>query len=188
MTDLSKMKNSTMSVDEFSFAIQGSWNKAIGSVIETAQMVKRAEEELDRRQLAQLKRRLEQDRIMSGPTFSKLAKIAANHVLTAPDNLTRLPPSYATLYELAQHDEKEVQDALDQGKLHAAIKNREILDVFPKRASGRLTMNNAQSKLTVAVKFSADWGTIPDDLLQRLNDVLSEIDQFADVHCTGLSK
>lgn len=187
MSDLSKMKNSPMSVDEFSFAIQGSWNKAIESVIETAQMVKRAEDQLDRRDLAQLKRRLEQDRIMSGPTFSKLAKIAANAVLTAPDNLPRLPPSYATLYELAQHDEKEVQDALDRGALHAAIKNREILNVFPKRASGRMTMNTSQDKLTVAVKFTAVRGTVPDDLLQRLNDVLSEIDQFVDVHFSGLS-
>ena len=109
MTDLSEMKNNALSLDEFTVAIRASWNKAIESVIETAQIVKRAEDQLDHKQLSELKRRLNQQRIMSTPTFSKLAKIASNPVLTAPENLPRLPHSYATLYELTQYDGAVVQ-------------------------------------------------------------------------------
>jgi hypothetical protein len=186
MSDLSKMKNLDLSVNDFAVAIQTSWNKAIESVIQTAQMVKRAEEQLERRQLNELKRFLEQERIMSGPTFSKLSKIAANPVLTAPENLPRLPPSYATLYELSQHDADVVQDALASGKIHAAIKNREILDVLPKRPPKRVVVSSSQNKLKVSIKFTADVGIIPDELLQRLNDVLFEIDEYVDIQSAGL--
>ena len=61
MPNLSKMKSSDVAVEEFSFAIQGSWNKAIGSLIETAQLIKRAEEQLGNGQLRDLKKDLEVD-------------------------------------------------------------------------------------------------------------------------------
>lgn len=188
MTDLSEMKNNAFSLDEFTVAIRASWNKAIESVIETAQMVKRAEDELDRKQLTELKRRLEQDRVMSGPTFSKLAKIASNPVLTAPENLPRLPHSYATLYELAQHDISVVQEAIEQGKIHAAIKHKDIADALPKRKSNRLVTHNARHKIRVSIRFSANEGEIPDALLQRLQDVLEEINEYTDVKQSGIDE
>ena len=188
MSNLSKMKNFDQSPEGFSGAIRTSWNKAIESVIATAKLVKQAEEQLDRRQLSELKRRLEQDRIMSSPTFSKLAKIASNAVLTAPENLPRLPTSYATLYELTHHDLNDVQDALDQGKLHAAIKNREILDVFPKRAPARLVSTSTKTAARkVSIRFVEDAEHIPDELLLRLSDILKEIEQYVDVQSKGLS-
>lgn len=191
MNDLSEMKNNALSLDEFAVAIRGSWNKAIESVIETAQMVKRAEERLDRKQLNELKRRLEQARIMSGPTFSKLAKIASNPVLTAPENLPRLPHSYATLYELSQHETGIVQQALEEGTIHAAITHREVSAVLPpreKRESNQLTFNRAKSKITVSIRFSAEEGVIPDELLARLNDVLKEISDHADIKQAGIGE
>ena len=188
MPNLSEMKNNTLSLDEFTVAICASWNKAIESVIETAQMVNRAEEELDRKQLKQLKQRLEQDRVMSGPTFSKLAKIASNPVLTAPENLSRLPHSYATLYELSQHDTAAVQKALEQGKIHAAIKHKEIADALPRRKPNRLVTHGSTDKIRVAIRFSANDGDIPEDLLRRLHDVLEEISNYTDVNQSGIDE
>lgn len=186
MTDLSKMKSNALSLDEFALAIRGSWNKAIESIIETAKMVKRAEDELERKDLNALKKHLEQERIMSGPTFSKLAKIAANPVLTAPENIPRLPHSYATLYELTHHDTTIVQDALKDGKIHAAIKHREISDILPKRAPNRLIKKSAKSKISVSIRFTAEEGEVPDELLQRLRDLLTEIDGYVDIKQSGI--
>ena len=188
MNDLSEMKLNALSLEEFTVAIRASWNKAIESVIETAQMVKRAEDQLDRKQLGELKRRLEQERIMSCPTFSKLAKIAANPVLTAPENLPRLPHSYATLYELAQYDDAIVQQALEEGTIHAAIKHKDVGDVLPPREkkTRQVEFNRAKSKISVSIRFSADEGEIPDELLKRLHDVLSKISTYTDIKQTGL--
>lgn len=189
MNDLSEMKTNALSLDEFTVAIRASWNKAIESVIETAQMVKRAEDQLDHKQLSELKRRLNQQRIMSTPTFSKLAKIASNPVLTAPENLPRLPHSYATLYELAQYDDAIVQEALEEGTIHAAIKHKDVENVLPpreKRERNQLTFNRAKSKISVSIRFSAEEGAIPDELLVRLNDVLKEISDYADIKQAGI--
>lgn len=189
MNDLSEMKLNALSLEEFTVAIRASWNKAIESVIETAQMVKRAEDQLDWKQLGELKRRLEQERIMSRPTFSKLAKIAANPVLTAPENLPRLPHSYATLYELAQYDGAIVQQALEEGTIHAAIRHKDVETVLPpreKRERNQLTFKRAKSKISVSIRFSAEEGAIPDELLVRLNDVLKEISDYADIKQAGI--
>lgn len=189
MNDLSEMKTNALSLDEFAVAIRGSWNKAIESIIETAQMVKRAEDQLDRTQLNELKRRLEQERIMSTPTFSKLAKIASNPVLTAPENLPRLPHSYATLYELTQYDGAVVQQALEEGTIHSAITHKDVENVLPpreKRERNQLVFKHGKSKTTVSIRFTAEEGVMPDELMARLNDVLKEIGQFADVKKTGL--
>lgn len=191
MTDLSEIKNNALSLDEFAIAIRGSWNKAIESVIETAQMVKRAEDQLDRKQLSELKRYLEQERVMSGPTFSKLAKIASSPVLTAPENLPRLPHSYATLYELSQHESNIIQKALEDGTIHAAITHREVSTVLPqreKRESNQLTFNRAKSMISVSIRFSAEEGVIPDELLVRLYDLLKEIGEYADIKQAGIGK
>lgn len=181
------MQSDTWSLDEFTDAIRGSWNKAIQSVIDTAQMVKRAEDQLGRKQLNELKRRLEQDRIMSGPTFSKLAKIASNPVLTEPDNIHLLPPSYATLYELAQYDTKVIQDALSGGSIHAAIKHKDLSSILPKRAPNRIVKSTVQSKVSVSIRFSADQQDIPDELLERLKDVLTEISRYVEIKQSGIA-
>lgn len=188
LSNLSEMKTSALSLQDFAVAIRASWNKAIESVIETAQMIKRAEDQLDRRQLGELKRRLEQERIMSGPTFSKLAKIAANPVLTAPENLPRLPNSYATLYELAQYDDAIVQQALEEGTIHAAIKHKDVGDVLPSREkrTKQVTITGTNAKISVSIRFSAENGEVPDELLKRLNELLLEISTYTDIKQTGL--
>lgn len=189
MNDLSEMKPNALSLDEFTVAIRASWNKAIESVIETAQMVKRAEDQLDHKQLSELKRRLNQQRIMSTPTFSKLAKIASNPVLTASENLPRLPHSYATLYELAQYDDAIVQEALEKGTIHSAITHKDVENVLPpreKRDRNQLKFKHGKSKTTVSIRFTAEEGVMPDELMARLNDLLKEIGQFADIKKTGL--
>lgn len=185
MADDIPAQSSTLSLDDFTSAIRGSWNKAIESVMETARMVQRAERTLSRKDLNALKQRLEQQRVMSGPTFSKLAKIAAHPVLSSPENLSLLPPSYATLYELAQHDAYEVEKALQQGKIHAAIKHRDVSSILPKRAPNRLTTRTGTRKITISVKFTAQVGDIPDNLITELHDVLTKIDTYTDVKLSG---
>ena len=186
MNDILKIKNNELSINSFAVAIRGSWNKAIESVIDTAQMVKRAEDQLDRKQLNELKRHLEQERIMSGPTFSKLAKIASNPVLINPENMPLLPPSYATLYELAQYDTSVIQDALSQGSIHAAIKHKDVSNLLPKRPPNRLRKTTLGSKVSVSIHFSSDKKDIPNELLERLKDVLKDINKYVEIKQSGI--
>jgi hypothetical protein len=186
ITGLLKMAHNQLMIDDFTLEISRSWNKAIESIINTSKTIERAENQLDRASLNALKRRLEQDRIMSNSTFSKLAKIASNPVLTSPQNMQKLPRSYATLYEIAQHDTKVVQDAIDQGKLHAAIMLKDISAILPNRPPNRIITKNVNSKISVSIRFSANDGDIPHALLSRLHEVLTEIEDYAVVNQSGI--
>ena len=71
---------------------------------------------------------------------------------------------------------------------HAAIKHKDVGDVLPPREkkTRQVEFNRGKAKISVAIRFSADEGEIPDELLRRLNDVLKEINRYAEVKMLGL--
>ena len=188
MSKVSFMKSNAASAHEFLGEIKASWNKAVESVLETAQTLKRAKEQLPRKEFLKLKDELEQHKIMSAATMTKLIKIASNAVLTAPENVHRLPPSYATLYEISQFGPEVAQKALADGQLNSSTRLRDLVDILPKRASKQMRSTQKSKRISISIRFSAPVGDVPEDLLQRLQDVLDEINAITDVKMTGLKE
>lgn len=186
MNEILELQTNTLSSDDFAGQIQASWNKAVESVIQTAQTLKQAEIELERKEFKKLKDHLQQSRIMSGPTITKLLKIASNEVLTAVENLPLLPPSYATLYELSQHEPSIIQNAMKDGTVHSAIQHKELASLLPPRKKKQMSSKTKSERISVSVKFSAKVVDVPEELLQKLRSVIAEIKQKVDVKTTGL--
>jgi len=166
-TDISYMKNLSR-IDEYEIAIGDAWRKAAESIIEVGTQLNLAKKNLDRNEWRELQNRLETNKIMSAPTVSKLMTIASKPVLTNPNNLKFLPPSYATLYALCREDDNEVQEAFDTGKITISTELKEFKEIFSS------TPNTPKSKSTATkkeIKVSL-IGDIDEDLKQELLQVL----------------
>lgn len=188
MNEISYMKNNVASADEFLGSIKASWHKTVEAVLETAQTLKTAEEQLPRKEFKALRDRLQQDRVMSGPTISKLLGIASNEILTAPENIDRLPPSYATLYELTRHDPKVVARALDDGLVNASTMQKDLVHILPPSKPKKMKTKQKIERISISVRFSAPVGDVPNELIERLQSVLHEIEKYTDVKLSGLNQ
>jgi hypothetical protein len=185
MSEVSPVKQNAVFEDEFLVSIKASWNKAVSSILETAQTLKEAEEQLPRRDFLGLKKQLQQNRIMSKSTITKLIKIGSNEVLTAPENMALLPASYSTLYEITQYEPSDIQSALSDGKLSSATLRQEVKDALPPRERKKITAVPKTARVSIFIRFSADEGVIPQTLLLNLQKVLSEIEAYTDVKTSG---
>ena len=95
--DYSNKKSAVLLIDNFKIGITASWRKVASSIIETGRLLLDAEQQLDRAGFTALRKHLVENCIMSESVISKLLGIARNSVLSAPENISLLPASYATL-------------------------------------------------------------------------------------------
>ena len=91
MAEISSLKISDDEVDHFAQNISAAWYRAAESVIEAAVSLRRAQDVLGKKQFTALRAVLENRRVMSSSTVSKLLVIAQNPTLTAPENIPLLP-------------------------------------------------------------------------------------------------
>lgn len=163
-------------VELHKLAITRSWSKVASTIIETAQALKKAKRELERPQYREVKQHLIENRIMSGTVISKLMKIANDPVLSDPNNVNRLPSSYATLYAIALKDSESVKTAIDSGAINAGTQLKDLRLIFP--STGKAEPEEPVMTITIR-------GEVPADLLGSLSDILSQIAYCATVSRKG---
>lgn len=165
-----------------------SWHKAAQSIIDTGQYILDAEDSLSGDDYDRLKEHLISRAGLSGPTISKLRTIARNKVLTKEDNVRKLPPSYATIYELAGiKDRAKLTAAFVDDKIHPELERNEVKEIFsPKQPSTKAPARDASMDIKIQLMPKAE--TIPEDVTEQLEYVLQELSQYFDVKATGLTK
>jgi hypothetical protein len=151
--------------------IQAAWHRATESILEVGSELNDAKSALSTLEFRKLKTELEDQRIMSAPTISKLMTIASDNRLTSPARAKLLPPSYNTIYELTRVGDKELSDAFKAGVITPETERS-----FAKGL--RSSVNDAQqipNSETNLFTVSADLDNIPDSTVSDLRKLLAKL-------------
>jgi len=152
--------------------IASTWQKAALSIIEAGQYLLEAEDHLAPDQYRALTLHLVEEVGMSASTISKLRRIALNPVLTSPDNVPKLPPSYATLYRMAQVEETQLQAAFEDDTISTDTQLKEVETAFfkkPKKTKPSITPP------TVTITFRGDLSNVSGERLQALRVAMDDL-------------
>ena len=170
--EISHAKNN---IDSYLISITSAWNKAAMSIIEVGRQLNEAKENLSNIKFRQLKRELEDQRIMSNSTITKLRMIANNVVLTKEENQKYLPPSYETLYLLSRVEENELSEAFDNQLISTETQRNNIPNIFgyQKITSSKL---NSNSKISISIPE-----TLSQEEMFQLKVSLAEIKKISGV-------
>lgn len=183
-SDIYRAKNAVLLVENFKLGITASWRKVASSIIETGRLLLDAERQLDRAGFTALRKYLVENCIMSESVISKLLGIARNSVLSAPENVSLLPASYATLYVLAGKDPVEVQTALADGKISPHTQLKDLNDLFPDATSKPLQKPVPSSGFSVVVR--SDLSGVPSEVLSALKSAIAGVSAYVPVEVKGL--
>lgn len=162
-----------------------SWRKTTESIIETGNLLLTAERSFNPSQFRSLTQNLTKNWGISPSVISKLKKIAGNPVLIDPTNIARLPPSYATLYEIALVDEGKLKNAISDGTISPKTQLKDVFAKFPKNArASRASSTTQAAVLTVSYRGGAE--AISDEDLDELKGILDRLDNKMSVVRRGL--
>lgn len=113
------------SLTSYAQKIGAAWHRAAESIIEVGCMLNEAEDKLGPPGFRELRKQLQNDKVMSGATISKLKIIAQNALLTAPKRVQLLPPSYETLYNLSRWDDANLEQGFSDGTISPEMQQHE---------------------------------------------------------------
>jgi len=170
--EISHAKNN---IDSYLISITSAWNKAAMSIIEVGRQLNEAKENLSNIKFRQLKRELEDQRIMSNSTITKLRMIANNVVLTKEENQKYLPPSYETLYLLSRVEENELSEAFDNQLISTETQRNNIPNIFGYQ---KITSSKANSNSKISISIPENLSR---DEMVQLKIYLSEIKKISGV-------
>lgn len=176
-------------ITEIAERIGKTWHKAAASIIETGQLLLNAELKFDNEgagdRYQALVNKLVSDWKMNPSTISKLRGIAKNKLLTQPENIPLLPPSYATLHKLTQAPEDELADAIANGKINPGITLANVVSAIPafnnksnsKAAGSNSGTNNSPAAAADGINLSitGDIENIDSKTINELNELIGEI-------------
>lgn len=151
--------------------ISSAWRKAAASIIETGSLLIDAEHSLSFDEYRRLVNYLVESEGMSASVISKLRMIARNPVLTKPENIGLLPPSYATLYRMTNADEGKLQEAIDAGTISPEVQLRDVEELFFKKTP----KPKAKVKVRTVIEIEGCWADLPQGVQQQLSEALSTI-------------
>ena len=145
-----EISHAKKNVNNYLISITSAWNKAAMSIIEVGRQLNEAQNNLSKIEFKQLKRELEDQRIMSSSTITKLKMIANNVVLTREENQKYLPPSYETLYLLSRIEENELSEAFENQLISTETQRNNISNIFgyQKQTSSKI---NSSSKISISI-------------------------------------
>lgn len=104
-------------------AISGAWRKSLEAVLETGRLIREAKDALPHGEFTAM---VERELPFGERWAQMLMKIAGHPQLTDPKHASVLPPSPATLYELAKLDEKTFERKLADGTIRPDMQRREV--------------------------------------------------------------
>lgn len=142
-------------VDHFIEEITAAWNKQVAAIIEVGKLLIRAKDELEYGQFTEMIGR----RLPFGErTAQRLMKIAKHPLLSDPTLMSVLPPSWALLHRLTEFPERELQQILADGTIHADIESEEVEALLEEiRGTGLYDFERVPKALNVLIKFMLGW-------------------------------
>lgn len=164
--------------------IAASWRKSTEAIIETGNLLNQAESKFTHEQYSSLRDYLITEVGMSNSVISKLKTIARNPILIDPNYHHRLPPSYATLYQISKIEEDKLKNALDEGEITSLTQLKDVTAKFGSLTRKPRKKNDIQTNLTVT--FSGDLAVLDVDLLRSLREVLASLQQHITVKTRGI--
>ena len=174
-----EISHAKKNVDNYLISITSAWNKAAMSIIEVGRQLNEAQNDLNKIEFRQLKRELEDQRIMSNSTITKLRMIANNVVLTREENQKYLPPSYETLYLLTRVEDDELEKAFVNQQISTETQRSNISEIF---GSQKTSSQQVNSKPKISI-------SIPDSLSQQdfmlLKKLLNQIQKISGIKITN---
>ncbi len=176
--EMNDLKPETQS---FVLQIAENWRRVVSSIIETGQAItaargslKKDPSELDRFD-SYLRTRLG----ISTSERSKLEQIGAKMVFRQEQNADRLPKAVATLYQLSQLGDDQLQAAIASETISPSITLAEVRKTF-------FAPKAKKSKPVLTISISGNPKNIPSEKVVELNALLDEFEEFIKVKRTGL--
>lgn len=111
-------------VQHWKKAISETWQYAVESIISTGEQLIEAKEDLKGRKGAWTK--LCDNLPFKERTAQMLMKVAASPQLSDPKHASLLPPSWYSLYQLTQLDEKAFKQAMAKGKIFPGMERSDV--------------------------------------------------------------
>jgi hypothetical protein len=159
------------SFGDYSSAISGAWYRATENILEVGRLLSEAQQNLLPREFRSLKQNLEDSKIMSGPTISKLMAIAKDPRISKPDNTIYLPNSYATLYEITQLTDDQFKSAISEGVLTPQVELRDVKQI----RQGNVSKPSTSSDLSSLIRISANTKTLSPESAMALKSAIAGI-------------
>jgi hypothetical protein len=174
----------TERVAEAANLIAASWRKSTESIIETATLLRMADDQLPPAEYSMLRDHLIKNVGMSASVISKLKGIARNPVMLDPNYANRLPPSYATLYQLSKLEEPILEEGIKSGEITSVTQLKDVHAKYGSLISK--SRKKPEAKTTLSVTFTGDLVELDEELVARLKGILQEIESLITVNVKGL--
>ena len=109
--------------------------------------------------------------------------IARNPVLLDPNYQAKLPPSYATLYQISKIEKDALIGAIEGGDITPVT---QLKDINAKFGSLVAKPRKKSSETVLSVSLLGNLQDIEPSVLERLMEVLRELEQQVKVNVRGL--
>jgi Protein of unknown function (DUF3102) len=109
--------------------INGTWQNAAESIIETGRILIEAKAALLPR--GEFTKMVENDLLFTPRTAQRLMEIARNTVLSDPTHVSLLPPSWGTLYELTKLPPEILEAKIIDGTINPKMERRDVAKLRP---------------------------------------------------------
>jgi hypothetical protein len=168
--------------ETFANLIAGAWRKQAVGIIETAQYLHEAKQELGRAEfeaMAQLELPFE------ASVGRKLLRIAGCPLLCAPGHISKLPPNWTLLYELTKADAVVLKAAFEDGRIHPKMSRKDALALRPKKIPDSTEADTAPKTEHSAGEeqglclLRLGWGAVSPALRRQWHDEVGLPDMIA---------
>lgn len=133
--------------------IQGSWNKTVQSMLDTAKLItdyERREDWFD------IKSELSLRGIMQDSVISMMLSIGGNSLLQSDKNVEFLPRSYNTLYNLSLLDDKELIQRFQSGDINPSLRLIDARKFHPQKTNKPSSSKPNTTKNIVNISTNLD--------------------------------
>jgi len=111
-------------VNQYKIKITTAWQKSVEGILETAQLLNKAKNNLSHPDYFDLCNNLP----FSSSSAEKLVSISKNKQINNPSNLSSLPPHWTTLYELSLLPEKKIKEEIKTGNINPDVERGLVVD------------------------------------------------------------
>jgi hypothetical protein len=156
----------TRSAEEFAKIIVASWRTMVEGVLETGRLLIEAKKELPHGEFEDM---IGEKLPFGSRTAQRLMRVAEHPILSNPTHVSLLPPSWGTLYRLAELPDDVLTEMIEDRKLHCEITRKEVDEVHQQvYLLGHYRWVELRDALELLHRFSVRWPNIS-EIVECLN-------------------
>jgi DUF3102 family protein len=150
-----KPKANAATIDDFALRITAAWQKTTASIIETGCLLIEAKRQLQHGQWSAM---VEEKLPFGQRTAQMLMEIGRSPILSNPQHVSFLPPSWGTLYKLTELPEQELEELIATGKITCETERSEVEEMLKRlREAGLYDFSNVRRVLSRLIKYKEKW-------------------------------